>query len=39
MSARQTFAQVGAPNPLATLERELAEAAGGRRARPGAPAA
>jgi class 3 adenylate cyclase/tetratricopeptide (TPR) repeat protein len=36
VNARQTFVQVGAPNPLATLERELAEAAG-RRAGPGAP--
>ena len=37
-SARQTFAQVGAPNPLAAIERELIEAAG-RRARPDTPAA
>ena len=36
-SARQTFLQVGAPNPLATLERELAEAGPGRPT--GAPAA
>ncbi|MDQ4030492.1 MAG: hypothetical protein M3168_05565, partial [Actinomycetota bacterium] len=36
VTARQTFLQVGAPNPLATLERELAETAE-RQARPGAP--
>ena len=37
-SARQTFAQVGAPNPLAAIEREVVDTAG-RRAAPGAPAA
>jgi class 3 adenylate cyclase/tetratricopeptide (TPR) repeat protein len=35
-SARQTFAQVGAPNPLAAIERELVDRSG-RRARPGTP--
>jgi class 3 adenylate cyclase/tetratricopeptide (TPR) repeat protein len=37
VNARQTFVQVGAPNPLAMLERELGEAAG-RRAGPDAAA-